>query len=361
MAPAIPCKNSVAVLIPPARHAKERRAAQPTRDTRRIKVVKVPGRDALLPWPAKPPIMAAMKTPLIVILGPTASGKTRLAVAVARLLDGEIISADSRQVFRGMDIGTGKDLAEYAEVPHHLIDMVDPGAEFSVFDFQKHFINAFENIRDRHRLPILCGGTGLYLDAALRRYRMVEVPPNPALRTELAALDLPQLQQRLLALRARQHNTSDLQDRERILRAIEIAEGEKQAPPLPLPDLQPLVFGLRLERPELRRRITERLRQRLEQGLIEEVAALRQQGVADAVLEYYGLEYRLVVQHLQGLLNRNDLFQKLNSAIHQFAKRQETWFRRMEKQGVIIHWLNPAGQPLKALLAITAAHGLGSP
>ncbi len=305
--------------------------------------------------------MARMKTPLIVILGPTASGKTRLAVAVARCLGGEIISADSRQVFRGMDVGTGKDLGEYGAVPYHLIDIVDPGEEFSVFDFQKHFIGAFETIRDRGRLPILCGGTGLYLDAALSRYRLVEVPPNPALRSELAALDLPQLQQRLLALRSRQHNTSDLQNRERLLRAIEIAEGQKDTPPLPLPDLEALVFGLRFERSELRRRITERLRQRLEHGLIEEVASLRQQGIADATLEYYGLEYRLVARHLQGLLNRNDLFQKLNSAIHQFAKRQETWFRRMEKQGVVIHWLDPASQPLEALLSIIAGHGIGGP
>lgn len=298
---------------------------------------------------------------LLVILGPTASGKTRLGVAAARQFGGEIISADSRQVFRGMDIGTGKDLVEYGEVPYHLIDIAEAGSEFSVFDFQERFVAAFEDIRKRGRLPVLVGGTGLYLDAALRRYRLVKVAENPALRAELAGLSLEALQQRLLDLRPEQHNTSDLQDRSRLVRAIEIAEGERDAEPLPLPAIEPLVFGVRFERPMLRRRITERLKQRLNQGLIEEVTALHQSGVSWDALEYYGLEYRLVAQHLQGLLNRNDMFQKLNSAIHQFAKRQETWFRRMEKQGVAIHWLDGAGDPLAGLLRIAAERGLQPP
>ena len=299
-----------------------------------------------------------MNCNLLVILGPTASGKTRLGVAAARQFGGEIISADSRQVFRGMDIGTGKDLVEYGEVPYHLIDIVDAGSEFSVFDFQERFVTAFEDIRNRGRLPVLVGGTGLYLDAALRRYRLVKVAENPALRDELAKFSLEALQHRLLQLRPEQHNTSDLQDRMRLVRAIEIAEGERNADPLPLPNIEPLVFGVRWERPVLRRRITQRLKQRLGEGLIEEVAALHSNGVSYDALEYYGLEYRLVAQHLQGRLNRNDMFQKLNSAIHQFAKRQETWFRRMEKQGVTIHWLNGAGEPLAELLQIAAERSL---
>ncbi len=207
-------------------------------------------------------------------------------------------------------------------------------------------------------MPILVGGTGLYLDAALRGYQLVKVPENPALRAELAELDLTELQQRLLQLRPEQHNTSDLQDPERLVRAIEIATGERDTAPLPLPPIEPLVFGVRWDRPVLRRRITERLKQRLAEGMIEEVRGLHETGIPYANLEYYGLEYRLIAQHLQGQLNRNDMVQKLNSAIHQFAKRQETWFRRMEKQGVAIHWLDGAGDPLSELLRIAAAHGL---
>jgi tRNA dimethylallyltransferase len=299
-----------------------------------------------------------MKCNLLVILGPTASGKTCLGVAAAQALNGEIISADSRQVFRGMDIGTGKDLAEYGDIPYHLIDIVDAGCEFSVFDFQERFVAAFEAIRSRGRLPVLVGGTGLYLDAALRGYRLVKVPENPALRAELAGMDLPELQQRLLLLRPDQHNVTDLADRKRLERAIEIAEGGEGAEPLPLPPIEPLIFGVHWERTVLRRRITERLRQRLNEGLIEEVAALHRSGIPYETLDYYGLEYRFVAQHLQGLMNRNDMFQKLNSAIHQFAKRQETWFRRMERQGVAIHWLDGAGYPLAELLKIAAGRGL---
>lgn len=299
-----------------------------------------------------------MSCNLLVILGPTASGKTRLGVAAAQQFDGEIISADSRQVFRGMDIGTGKDLAEYGHIPYHLIDIVEAGSEFSVFDFQERFVGAFKDIQSRGRLPMLVGGTGLYLDAALRGYQLVKVPENPALRSELAGQDLTELQQRLLQLRPEQHNTSDLQDRERLVRAIEIATGERDTPPLPLPAIEPLVFGVRWDRSVLRQRITERLKQRLAEGMIEEVQHLHETGIPYANLEYYGLEYRLIAQHLQGQLNRNDMFQKLNSAIHQFAKRQETWFRRMEKQGVIIHWLNGNGEPLNELLHVAAKAAL---
>jgi tRNA dimethylallyltransferase len=291
---------------------------------------------------------------LLVILGPTASGKTRLGVEAARALCGEIISADSRQVFTGMDIGTGKDLSEYGDIPYHLIDICAAGSEFSVFDFQQHFCEAYAAIRRRNRLPVLVGGTGLYLDCVLRNYRLIKVPENPALRAALAVLSMEQLALRLQALKPEQHNTTDLTNRERLLRAIEIAEGELASPdtgPV-LPDLRPLVFGVRWERSLLRRRITERLKQRLAEGLIDEVQNLLNTGVPHRMMEHYGLEYRLVSQHLQGELNRNDMFQKLNSAIHQFAKRQETWFRRMERQGVAIHWLDGDREPLQVLLQI---------
>lgn len=285
---------------------------------------------------------------LLTILGPTASGKTRLAVALAAELDGEIISADSRQVFRRMDIGTGKDLHEYGQVPHHLIDILEPGAEFNVFAFQGLFITAFEAITARSRLPVLCGGTGLYLDAALRGYRLVEVPEDPALRQELSQLDMDELAALLRDLRPEQHNTTDLLDRNRTIRAIEIARHERQHhhEAAPFPVIHPLVIGIRWERPELRRRITERLRQRLEGGMIEEVQQLHEEGVPWERLNFYGLEYRFVGAFLRGELTRNDLFQKLNSAIHDFAKRQETWFRRMENNGVVIHWVEGAGDPL---------------
>jgi len=284
---------------------------------------------------------------LLTILGPTASGKTRLAVSLARELGGEIISADSRQVFCGMDIGTGKDLHEYGQVPYHLIDVLEAGAEFSVFVFQRLFCEAFADITARGRLPILCGGTGLYLDAVLRGYRMVAVPEDAQLRSQLQERTDAELVAMLLELRPEQHNSTDLLDRNRTIRALEIACHERAHGPAAesLPDIQPLVIGIHWERDELRRRITERLRQRLEGGMIEEVQRLHAEGVAWERLDYYGLEYRFVGAYLRGELTRNDMFQKLNSAIHLFAKRQENWFRRMEKHGVVIHWVEGAGDP----------------
>jgi tRNA dimethylallyltransferase len=294
---------------------------------------------------------------LLVILGPTASGKTRVGVEVARALAGEIISADSRQVYRGMNIGSGKDLEEYGSVPYHLIDIVDPGYEFNVFEFQRRFLEAFTGIQTRGRLPIVVGGTGMYLDAVIRGYRLLEVPENPGLRGELAALSLENLAARLKGANPKLHNTTDLLDRERLTRAIEIAEfsGERKDPPSPFPDIKPIVFGITLDREILRQRITKRLRERLNRGMIEEVKELIRKGASFEILEFYGLEYRFVAKFLKGELNRNDMFQKLNSAIHQFAKRQETWFRRMERQGIPIHWVDgekdPAGAILKQLEA----------
>ncbi|MBI2354314.1 MAG: tRNA (adenosine(37)-N6)-dimethylallyltransferase MiaA [Deltaproteobacteria bacterium] len=285
---------------------------------------------------------------LLTILGPTASGKTRLAVALARELDGEIISADSRQVFRRMDIGSGKDLGEYGDVPYHLIDILDAGGEFSVFAFQRLFLDACADISARGRLPVLCGGTGLYLDAALRRYRLPEVPEDAGLRRELDGKRDAELVAMLRELRPGQHNSTDLLERSRTIRAIEIARFEREHPEsaAAMPEIRPLVIGIRWERAELRRRITERLRQRLEGGMIEEVERLHASGIAWERLDYYGLEYRFVGAFLRGELDRGGMFQSLNSAIHAFAKRQETWFRRMERNGLVVHWVNGAGDPL---------------
>jgi tRNA dimethylallyltransferase len=291
---------------------------------------------------------------LLVILGPTASGKTRLGVELARRTAGEIISADSRQVYRGMDIGTGKDRSEYGEVPCHLIDIVPPGYEFNLFEFQRRFLDCFADIRKRGGVPILVGGTGMYLEAVLKGYRLAEVPENPTLRAEIAGLSADALAERLKHAATRLHNTTDLLDRNRLVRAIEIAEYERTHPPEPLPDIRALVFGIRWERETLRRRITTRLKDRLALGMIEEVAGLHASGVPWEALEFYGLEYRFIARHLKGELNRNDMIQKLNSAIHDFAKRQETWFRRMEKNGIGIHWLDGNGDPLAEALCVMA-------
>lgn len=319
----------------------------------------------------------------VVILGPTASGKTQFAVRLADTFNGEILSADSRQVYRGLDLCSGKDLDEYdvdnadihpvspnveeassliqnAEnaarmprcalsspkdiahaIPYHLIDIVDLDCEFSVFDYQKAFYRTFEDVRGRGKLPIVAGGTGLYLEAVLKAYAMVETPENTALRRELAPLSDDALVARLKALKPLPHNTTDLKDRGRLIRAIEIAEQTQQANAGPAPEVRPLILGVRRPRPVLRRRIRQRLEQRIAQGMIQEVEALREGGVSDERLDALGLECRFISQYLQGAIrNRNDLIQKLAAAIYQFARRQETWFRRMERNGARIHWLD---------------------
>lgn len=295
--------------------------------------------------------MSEKKTSLemLAIVGPTASGKTRLAVALAEEFGGEIISADSRQVFRGMDIGSGKDLHEYGRIPYHLIDILDAGGEFSVFEFQRRFKGALADINSRGTLPILCGGSGMYLDAALRGYQMIEVPYDDSLRSELASKSETELVEELLRIKPELHNSTDLLDRERTIRAIEIARGEIARGPAIAPQsrLQSVVIGIHWERETLRQRITNRLRERLENGLIEEVECLHAGGVAWERLDYYGLEYRYVGSFLRGDMNRNDLFQRLNSAIHNFAKRQGNWFRRMERHGVAINWIEGSGNQLE--------------
>ena len=284
---------------------------------------------------------------LLVILGTTASGKTRLAVELAQQLNGEVISADSRQVYRGLDIGSGKDLAEYEDVPYHLIDIVDPGYEYNIFQFQHDFIDAFKQINDAEKLPIMAGGSALYVDSILKGYRLIEVPEDPKLRQELSSYDHQALVDRLLKLKPQQHNTTDLIERERVIRAIEIAEGEIKLPKSTneFPKINPTIFAIEWPREVVKSRITARLKQRLAEGMVEEVKQLHQQGVSWQTLYFYGLEYRFIAEHLQGKLSYNDMFQKLNSAIHQFAKKQLTWLRRLERNGATVHWLK-GEQPL---------------
>lgn len=295
------------------------------------------------------------KTPgrpnLLVILGATASGKTRLGVQLAGRLGGEIISADSRQVYRGMDIGTGKDLHEYEGIPYHLIDIAPPGSEFNLFQFQRHFLACFAEISGRGKLPILVGGSGMYLDCVLRGYRLTEVPENPELRGELAALSMEELAERLVRATPTLHNTTDLTERSRLVRAIEIAEHSGEADE-PWPDIVPFAIGIRWDRALIRERITRRLKERMEAGMVEEVRRLHESGTSWERLEFYGLEYRYLARYLKGELTRNDMFQKLNAAIHDFAKKQENWFKKMQSRGTQIHWVEGAGDPLNEALEL---------
>ncbi|GAB0056331.1 tRNA dimethylallyltransferase [Candidatus Magnetaquicoccaceae bacterium FCR-1] len=284
---------------------------------------------------------------ILVILGPTASGKTRLAVRLAQRFDGEILSADSRQVYRGLDIGTGKDLDEYGAIPYHLIDVADPGDGFNLFRFQQLCLARIPEIRARGRLPILAGGTGLYLESILRGYRLTPARVDPRQRAEWHALPDDELIARLLALKPEQHNTTDLETRDRTIRAIEIALASRNdtAPVVTTPEADFLVLGLRWERSVLRERIAERLHRRLQEGMIEEVEGLLAAGVPEETLDGMGLEYRFVTRFVRGTLTREACETHLVQAIRQFAKRQETWFRRMERQGVRIHWLDATADP----------------
>lgn len=282
---------------------------------------------------------------LISVVGPTASGKTALAVRLAAELGGEVISADSRQIYRGMDIGTGKDLGEYSwkgrKVPCHLIDIVEAGAKYNVFEYQNDFLKVWEDCRQRGVFPVLCGGSGLYVEAVLKGYKLLAVPVDEELRASLAGLALPELAQRLAGYK-KLHNTTDVDTVKRAIRAIEIEEYYLTHPyeEKDFPALRPLIVGVDVSREVRRERITARLHARLQEGMVEEVKRLLDSGIKPEDLIYYGLEYKYLTLYLTGELGYEEMVEKLNVAIHQFAKRQMTWFRKMERDGFDIHWLD---------------------
>lgn len=281
---------------------------------------------------------------LITILGPTASGKTSVAVKLAAQIDAEIISADSRQVYRRMDLGTGKDIDEYTingkNIPYHLIDIVEPGTKYNVYEYQKDFLKAYNDIRKRGKKVIVCGGTGLYLESILRSYRLSPVPQNEELRNRLKNKTLEELTYILKQYKSL-HNTTDVDSAQRAIRAIEIADYYQHTPidDRPFPTLTSFNIGIDVDRETRRERITARLKQRLNNGMVDEVRALLNEGISSENLIYYGLEYKYLTLYVIGKLTYDEMFKQLEIAIHQFAKRQMTWFRGMEKRGVPIHWM----------------------
>jgi tRNA dimethylallyltransferase len=282
----------------------------------------------------------------VTILGPTASGKTALAARLAYHLDGEVISADSRQIYRGMDIGTGKDLGDYMvngrAVPVHLTDIVDAGYQYNVFEFQRDFLKVLKDLRQRHKFPVLCGGSGLYIEAVLENYKLIQVPVNEPLRITLQGKTLDELTGILRSYTAHLHNITDIVNEKRALRAIEIADHYSRNPEgtSEIPELHPLIIGVKFDLETRRERITQRLQVRLNEGMVEEVKKLLDSGIDAEGLMYYGLEYKYITLYLTGAITYPEMVEKLNIAIHQFAKRQMTWFRKMERQGTVIHWLD---------------------
>ena len=289
---------------------------------------------------------------MITILGPTASGKTPIAAALATRIGGEIISADSRQVYRRMDIGTGKDLGDYGNVPYHLIDICEPGTKYNLFQYQQDFFDAYNNIIGRNVVPILCGGTGLYIEAVLKGYKLSPVPQNQELRDRLEGKSLEELTQMLVSLKERNgsnmHNKTDVDSAQRAIRAIEIEtyNAEHPVPRRELPPVPSLIIGVDIDRELRRQKITRRLKARLEEGMVDEVKALLDSGIPADDLIYYGLEYKFVTEYITGQLSYDEMFKRLEIAIHQFAKRQMTWFRGMERRGFTIHWID-AMQPME--------------
>lgn len=281
---------------------------------------------------------------LIAILGPTASGKTSFAATLAYELDTEIISADSRQIYREMDLGTGKDLADYTvngkQIPYHLIDIAEPGYKYNVFEYQREFLNAYQSIKQKGRLPVLCGGTGLYLESVLKGYQLIPVPENPELRTRLAGKTLEELTD-LLSTYKTLHNSTDVDTAKRAIRAIEIEEyyATHDLSAREFPSINSLIIGVDIDRELRREKITKRLRQRLDEGMVEEVRQLLNKGIQPEDLIYYGLEYKYLTLYVTGEISFEEMFKQLEIAIHQFAKRQMTWFRGMERKGFKIHWI----------------------
>ena len=287
---------------------------------------------------------------MITILGPTASGKTPVAARLASEIGGEVISADSRQVYRRMDIGTGKDLADYVvdghQIPFHLIDIREPGTKYNLFEYQQDFYDVYQDIRRRGKEPILCGGTGLYIEAVLKGYKLSPVPQNQQLRDSLEGKSLAELTQLLTELKARNgsnmHNTTDVDSCQRAIRAIEIETYnlEHPTPRRELPAVDSVIIGIDIDRDLRREKITRRLRKRLEEGMVNEVQALLDEGIPAEDLIYYGLEYKFLTEHLTHQITYDEMFTRLEIAIHQFAKRQMTWFRGMERRGFEIHWID---------------------
>ncbi|MDT3694943.1 MAG: tRNA (adenosine(37)-N6)-dimethylallyltransferase MiaA [Ignavibacterium sp.] len=283
-----------------------------------------------------------MKFNLVTILGPTATGKTKLAVQLADYFNGEIISADSRQVYRGMDVGTGKDLSEYnfrgKQIPYHLIDVINPSDEFDLYKFKQFFLVAFEKISAKNRLPFLVGGTGMYLSSVLQNYNLKKADFEKT-QHEYSSLNDDQLRDILKKLNPALHNTTDVKDKNRILKAIAVSKAQHDN--LKSTEINSYNLGINLSRDEIKTKITSRLKKRLdEEGMIDEVKSLLDSGVSYDKMIFFGLEYKFIAQYIKGELNKNDMFQKLNAAIHAFAKRQMTWFRKMEKEGVVINWIN---------------------
>lgn len=277
-------------------------------------------------------------------MGPTASGKTSFAATLAYELDTEIISADSRQIYREMDLGTGKDLADYTvngkQIPYHLIDIAEPGYKYNVFEYQRDFLNAYQSIKQKGRLPVLCGGTGLYLESVLKGYQLIPVPENPELRTRLAGKTLEELTD-LLSTYKTLHNSTDVDTAKRAIRAIEIEEyyATHDLSAREFPSINSLIIGVDIDRELRREKITKRLRQRLDEGMVEEVRQLLNKGIQPEDLIYYGLEYKYLTLYVTGEISFEEMFKQLEIAIHQFAKRQMTWFRGMERKGFKIHWI----------------------
>ena len=296
---------------------------------------------------------------LIAILGPTASGKTPFAAALADVLDTEIISADSRQIYRGMDLGTGKDLVDYTvngkPIPYHLIDIADPGYKYNVFEYQRDFLIAYETIKQKGKLPVLCGGTGMYLESVLKGYKLLPVPENPELRARLADKSLEELTEMLKQYKAL-HNTTDVDTVKRAIRAIEIEEYYAHTPvdERAFPKLNSLIIGVDIDRELRRTKISNRLRQRLNEGMVDEVRRLIEQGIQPDDLIYYGLEYKYLTLYVIGKLTYEEMYRELEIAIHQFAKRQMTWFRGIARRGFTIHWMD-AGLPMEEKIAFVQA------
>ena len=286
-----------------------------------------------------------LKYDILVITGPTASGKTSLAAALASRIGGEIISADSRQVYRKMNLGTGKDYDEYivggSKIAYHLIDIADPGYKYSVYEYQRDFLKVLSNMRLRNKLPVVCGGSGMYIDSVISGYRLIEVPPDKEFRASMADKSLEDLTE-ILAAYKKLHNKTDTDTRKRAIRAIEIERYIRNSVEnrTLFPEINPLVVGVSFSRETRRERITERLKQRFELGMVDEVRDLLNQGVTPEDLMYYGLEYKYVTLHILGHITHEEMFRSLETAIHRFAKRQMTWFRGMERKGIKIHWID---------------------